>query len=118
MGLKVGIFEDDKELADFLKELLEENGFAVSLHYGLKEDSWQKSDVVLGDFRNQIVNFETLRQMCVKSSIPLIAISGAETTYTPQLIKPFSMAEMQAAILQQMIATPRPSAKLAARKSS
>lgn len=118
MGLKVGIFEDDKELADFLKELLEENGFSVNLHYGLKEEAWKSSDVVLGDFRNQIVNFETLRLSCVQSGIPLIAISGAETTYTPQLIKPFSMAEMQAAILQQMIATPKPNSKTAVRKSS
>jgi DNA-binding response OmpR family regulator len=117
MGLKVGIFEDDKELADFLKELLEENGFSVSLHYGLKENSWRNSDVVLGDFRNEIVNFETLRVSCVQLGIPLIAISGAETTYTPQLLKPFTIAEMQAAILQQMIATPR-NAKSNARKSS
>lgn len=118
MSLKVGIFEDDKELADFLKELLDEHGFEIRVYYSLKESSWESSDVILGDFRNKIVNFETLRILCAEARVPLIAISGDETTYQPQLLKPFTIAELQAAILHQMIAVPRRADRVAARKSS
>lgn len=117
MGLKVGIFEDDKDLADFLKEVLEEHGFEVALYYGLKDKAWQSSDVVMGDFKNKIVNFESLRQSCLEAGVPLVAISGDETTYSPQLLKPFSIAEMQATILQQMMTNPKSSSKIAARKA-
>lgn len=116
MSLKVGIFEDDKELADFLKILLEKNGFDVKLHYSLKENSWTTMDVILGDFRNKIVEFETLRLSCIQAKVPLIAISGAETTYSPQLIKPFTIDEMQSVILQQMMANRQSISKSSNRK--
>ncbi len=117
MSLKVGIFEDDKELADFLKDLLEENGFDVKLHYSLKENSWTTMDVILGDFRNKLVEFETLRLRCVEAKVPLIAISGADTTYSPQLLKPFTIDEMQAVILQQMMANRNSNSKSGNRKA-
>lgn len=103
MSLKITIFEDDIDVAELLKEMMESHNFQVNLSYNLKETAWTDSDVVLGDFRNKIVDFDLLKNECNKHGIPLIAISGADTTYSPQLLKPFLMEDLQAAILQSLM---------------
>lgn len=103
MSLKVAIFEDDKDLADLLKEMMEEKDFQVTNYYSMKDPSWTKADIVLADFRNKIVAFKSLVAECQKNGTPIIAISGAETGFKPQLLKPFSIDEMQAVILEQMM---------------
>lgn len=103
MSLKITIFEDDKDLADTLKEMLENHHFAVDNCYGLRDPSWHQSDIVLADFRNKIVAFEALSAECKKFGIPLIAISGAETNFKPQLLKPFTIEELESAILEEMM---------------
>ena len=103
MSLKVAIFEDDKDLADLLKEMMEEKDFVVTNFYSMKDSAWLKSDVVLADFRNQIVPFAAVVADCQKNGIPVIAISGGETGFKPQVLKPFSIEEMQAVILEQMM---------------
>lgn len=103
MGLKVVIFEDDKDFADFIKELMEISHFEVINCYSLKKNDWHDADVVLGDFRNKIVPFESLRLQCQQLDIPLIAISGSDTSYTPQVLKPFQMEELQSVILDELM---------------
>lgn len=103
MSLKVAIFEDDKDVADLLKEMMEMKDFTVSSFYNIKDKQWLDSDVILGDYRNKIVPFEALRAECNKKGIPLIAISGADTEFSPQLIKPFSIEELQAIILDTLM---------------
>lgn len=103
MGLKVAIFEDDKDVADLLKEMMETRDFQVNTYYSLKDISWNSNDVVLGDYRNKIVSFSSLQDECAKKNIPLVAISGTDTEYTPQLIKPFSIEELQAVILDTLM---------------
>lgn len=94
---------DDLDVAELLKEMMESHNFEVGLSYNLKEEAWKDSDVILGDFRNKIVDFDLLKNECNKVGIPLIAISGAETTHNPQLLKPFLMEDLQAAILQSLM---------------
>lgn len=103
MSLKVAIFEDDKDVADLLKEMMEMKDFTVSSFYNIKDKQWSDYDVILGDYRNKIVPFEALRVECNKKGIPLIAISGADTEFSPQLIKPFSIEELQAIILDTLM---------------
>lgn len=103
MSLKVAIFEDDKDVADLLKEMMETKDFQVTSFYNLKDNGWQTCDVILGDYRNKIVSFKTLQTECQKKGIPLIAISGAETEYSPQLIKPFAIEDLQAVILDTLM---------------
>lgn len=105
MSLKVAIFEDDKDVADLLKEMMETRDFEVTSYYNLKDAGWQSCDVILGDYRNKIVSFKALLNECNKKSIPLIAISGAETEYIPQLIKPFAIEDLQAVILDTLMKT-------------
>lgn len=102
MSLKVAIFEDDKDVADLLKEMMETRDFQVTSYYNIKDAGWQQCDVILGDYRNKIVSFNTLAAESQKKGIPLIAISGAETEYSPQLIKPFAIEDLQAVILETM----------------
>lgn len=103
MSLKVAIFEDDKDVADLLKEMMEMKDFTVTSYYNLKDKQWGDCDVILGDYRNKIVSFDSLKLECHKKGIPLIAISGADTEFSPQLIKPFSIEELQAIILDTLM---------------
>lgn len=103
MSITVAIFEDDKDLADILQERMELRKFKVLSCYNLNESAWKKSDIVLGDFRNKIVSFSPLAQECKKLGIPIIAISGADTGFTPELLKPFTIEELEAAILKEMM---------------
>lgn len=103
MSLKVAIFEDDKDVADLLKEMMEMKDFSVANYYNLKDKHWTECDIILGDYRNKIVPFEALKLECHKKGIPLIAISGADTEFSPQLIKPFSIEELQAIILDTLM---------------
>jgi len=102
MSLRVAIFEDDKDLADILKMRMESSNFTVTEVFSLKEMYWDTTDIVLGDFRNKIVSFTELSKECKKNGIPLIAISGAETNHKPQLLKPFTIEELQAIIIDTM----------------
>jgi DNA-binding NtrC family response regulator len=112
MSLAVAIFEDDKDVADLLKEMMESHDFVVTNYYSLHDRAWMSADVVLGDYRNKIVSFQKLFEECEKHNVPLIAISGAETQYRPQLIKPFSLEELQATILETMMkANKKPESK-------
>ena len=103
MSMKVAIFEDDNDVAQIISEMLEIKDYKVTSYYNFKDSGWQKSDIVLGDFRNRLVQFEQLKQECKKHGIPLIAISGMETTFRPQLLKPFSPEELQGLILETLI---------------
>ncbi len=103
MGLKVAIFEDDKDVADLLKEMMETKNYEVATFYNLKDMNWQNCDIVLGDYRNKIVAFKTLQSECSKRNVPLVAISGAETDYLPQLIKPFSIEDLQTTVLETLV---------------
>lgn len=105
MALKVTIFEDNKDLADAMKDDMERKGFEVSCIYNLDSKEWMKSDVILADFRNEIVKFSSLKEICKKKSIPIIAISGAETGFRPQVLKPFTVEQLQSAILSAMMAS-------------
>ncbi len=103
MGLKVVIFEDDKDFADFIKDLMERSHFDVINCYNLKNSNWKDADIVLGDFRNKIVPFKTLQIECESLDIPLIAISGSDTDYSPQLLKPFQLEDLQSLILNELM---------------
>ncbi len=100
MSLKVAIFEDDQDVAELLVEMMELKNFQVKSFYNLAEVGWQQSDVILGDYRNKIVSFHTLDKECKKLNVPLIAISGAETEFTPQLIKPFAIEDLELIIFE------------------
>lgn len=106
MSLKVCIFEDDIDVAELLKDMLEEKHFEVQQIYKISDSHWQDSDVILGDYRNKIVQFELLKKECIDLGIPLIAISGAETKHKPQLLKPFLIEDLQSAILQAIMENP------------
>lgn len=103
MSVKVAIFEDDKDVAELLMEMMESKDFKVTNFYNLLDVGWQTADIILGDYRNKIVSFKSLQSECGKRKIPLIAISGADTDFSPQLIKPFSIEELQETILQTLI---------------
>lgn len=103
MSLKVAIFEDDIDVAELLKEMLESKDFTVTNFYNLKDIGWENSDIVLGDFKNKIVSFKSVQSECSKRNIPLIAISGADTDYVPQLIKPFSIEDLHATVLETLM---------------
>ncbi len=103
MALKISIFEDNKDLVDSLKEFLEEDHFTVITCFNLNSPEWKDSDVVIGDFRNAIVGFDSLKKECTSMNIPLLAISGAETNHDPQLLKPFTVEELKNAIFKTMI---------------
>ena len=103
MSLKVVIFEDDKDFADFMKDLMEKSHFEVLNCYTLKKNDWHDADVILGDYRNKIVPFANLQIECESKGIPLIAISGDDTNYIPQLIKPFGMEDLQSTILKELM---------------
>jgi DNA-binding NtrC family response regulator len=111
MSLKVAIFEDDKDVADLLTEMMQTRDFEVNSFYNLKDSGWHSCDVILGDYRNKIVSFNTLMAECGKKGIPLIAISGAETEYSPQLIKPFSIEDLQTVILETLSKSKKPTGK-------
>lgn len=100
MALRVAIFEDDKDLADVLKEAMDHSGYDVRNLYSLKTDQWSDCDIVLADFRNNIVLFKDIVTTMSKFNIPVLAISGAETGFSPQLVKPFTLEELEAKILK------------------
>ena len=83
--------------------MMEMKDFSVSSFYSLKDKNWSDCDIILGDYRNKIVSFDSLKSECRKKGIPLIAISGADTEFVPQLIKPFSIEELQAIILDTLM---------------
>ena len=103
MSLKVAIFEDDKDLADALKEMLTLQAFETVTCYNIREPHWREVDVVVADFRNKIVSFKELRQECATEGLPLIAISGAETDHAFQLLKPFTTDELKKTIFQSLV---------------
>jgi DNA-binding response OmpR family regulator len=103
MGLKVVIFEDDKDVADIIKDMMEKNHFEVVNCYNISKKDWHDADVVLGDFRNKIVDFNLLKKECYSRDIPLIAISGYETDFRPQLLKPFHIEEVQSMIMNELM---------------
>lgn len=103
MPLKIAIFEDDLELAELMKEILEHYRFEVSCHFSLAKDAWKSADVVLGDFRNKIVSFQELCENCQDAGIPVIAVSGSETGHSPQVLKPFRIETLKKTILQALI---------------
>ncbi len=107
MSVQIAMFEDDKDLADILQERLSGRNFVVNSYYSLVHKEWKKSDLVLADFRNKIVSFEELRRECTANGIPMIAISGMETGFVPQLIKPFTIEELESAILNQLMHSKR-----------
>lgn len=104
MALKVGLFEDDTDLADDLKRDLSAKGFNVSCVFSLESSDWQQNEIILADYRNRLVPFEKLRAICEKKNIPLIVISGAECNYRPQVLKPFTVDQLQRAIMSEMMA--------------
>lgn len=103
MSLKITIFEDDKDLADSLKELMSFHNFEVLTCFKIAGTEWREADVVIGDFRNKIVSFSSLREECASEGIPLIAISGADTGYHPQLLKPFTTEDLKSAIYESLV---------------
>ena len=103
MSLKVVIFEDDKDVADIIKDMMEKNHFEVVNSYNINKKDWHDADVVLGDFRNKIVDFNLLKKECDEREIPLIAISGYETNFRPQLLKPFFIEDIQAMIMSELM---------------
>jgi DNA-binding NtrC family response regulator len=103
MSLRVAIFEDDKDIADILKERLESLNFEVETVYSLEDEGWREVDIVLADFRNRIVAFQSLIEECAPLELPVIAISGAETSYRPQLLKPFTIEDLQSLIMKTLM---------------
>lgn len=101
-GLKIAIFEDDKDVAELLIEMMETRGFQGASYYNIKDSEWTTCDLVLGDYRNKIVPFKTVATECLKKGLPLIAISGDETEYPLQIIKPFTIDDLQALILETL----------------
>lgn len=100
MALTVVIFEDDKELADLLKEMMDMKGYDVHNLYSLKKKEWLDADIVLADYRNKIVSFQDVVKAMSQDSIPVLAISGMETGFSPQLVKPFTIEELESKILK------------------
>ncbi len=103
MSLKIALFEDDKDLADTLRDLMEVNGFQLETFYKIDDPAWRSVDAVVGDFRNKLVSFSLLKKECDAEGIPLVAISGAETGYDPQLLKPFDTEDLKNAIFRSMV---------------
>lgn len=104
MSLHIAIFEDDKDLADHLQELLEDLNYDVTVLYKLDpKANWKKVDVILADYRNQIVRFGDVVKLGQEKNVPVIAISGGDMDYKPCLQKPFSIEEMQSVIVKAMM---------------
>ena len=104
MALRVAIFEDDKDLADLLKEIMDQKGYDVVTLYSLKKSDWPDLDIVLADFRNKLVAFQDIVKSMKEVGIPVIAMSGADTGFSPELIKPFSIDELESKILETISA--------------
>lgn len=100
MSIKVVIFEDDQEIIEMFKDLLEEADYKVYTCVNIDDPKWKDADVVLGDYRNTIVKFKDVKNFCSKLDIPLIAISGGEMDFDPQLRKPFHFEDLQSMIFQ------------------
>ncbi|GIL17918.1 MAG: hypothetical protein FMNOHCHN_03628 [Ignavibacteriaceae bacterium] len=98
MPLKVVIFEDDQDIIEMFKELLEDADYKVYSCTDINDPKWQDADVVLGDYRNTVVKFNEVKKACSKLHIPLIAISGGSMDFEPQLNKPFHFEDLQSAI--------------------
>ncbi len=100
MSARIAIFEDDKDLAVHLKELLESMDYQVTVFLTLKKVPWEDIDVIFGDYRNNLVSFKDLIKISRENDIPLIAISGGDMDYSPSLSKPFLIEEMEALIMK------------------
>ena len=104
MSLHIGIFEDDKDLADHLQELMVDLNYEVTVFYKIDpKQNWKDVDVILADYRNNIVRFENVVKLGLEKKVPVIAISGGNMDYKPCLQKPFSIEEMQAVIVKAMM---------------
>jgi len=103
MSLKVGIFEDDQEVAEVIADMIAAKDFSAISFYSFKGDEWKNCDIILGDYRNKIIPFSQLIKECQKNNIPLIAISGGDMDYKPQLIKPFGIDELQSLIFETLM---------------
>jgi len=99
--IHVAIFEDDEDLAYYFQELLEMLNYNVSIHYS-KESfhnfGWDNVAIILADYRNHLVHFADVRKEAKERGIPLIAISGGDMDFRPNLQKPFTVEEIQVAI--------------------
>jgi DNA-binding NtrC family response regulator len=95
MKLRIAIFEDDQDLLELLIEMLQSNKYSVVSLMTLKNVDWENIDIVLGDYRNTIVNFNQLSEEAGRHGVPLIAISGGDMNYPYQLSKPFTIEELE-----------------------
>ncbi len=107
MAIKVVFFEDDFELGELFKESMDSSGFTTIPCVDLKSPDLLEADIVIGDYRNEIVSFQALKSFCKKNKIPLIAISGGEMDYHPQMRKPFLMEDLQAMIFRVLRESPK-----------
>jgi hypothetical protein len=95
--------------------MLQGHHFAASTAYRLDDADWRTCDVVVADYRNTLVSFEDLRRECEAIQIPLVAISGGEMDYEPQLLKPFTTDELEKVIFAALV---RHRERFGARKTS
>lgn len=102
MKLRIAIFEDDRDLADLLEELLESNKYSVNSFLTLKNINWGEIDLCLGDYRNTLVPFKELSALTESHGVPLIAISGGDMDYPHQLSKPFSIEELESLMFKML----------------
>jgi hypothetical protein len=100
MAVKIVFFEDDFELGALFKESMDASGFLTVPCVDLHSKELLDADIVIGDYRNEIVAFKALEALCRKNKIPLIAISGGEMDYHPQMLKPFLMEDLQGLIFK------------------
>lgn len=77
---------------------MDSSGFTTIPCVDLKSPDLLEADIVIGDYRNEIVSFQALKSFCKKNGIPLVAISGGDMDYHPQMRKPFLMEDLQAII--------------------
>ena len=107
MAIKLVIFEDDHDLMDLFREMLSDSGYEVSLSANLTDEALLKADLFLGDYRNRIVPFPEVVSFSKKHGIPLIAISGGDMDYEPQIRKPFHLDELEALIFNTLKNAPK-----------
>ena len=100
MAVKVVFFEDDFELGALFKESMDASGFLTVPCVDLRSKELLDADIAIGDYRNEIVPFRALEAICKKNKIPLIAISGGDMDYHPQMRKPFLMEDLQGLIFK------------------
>ncbi|MBL7669239.1 MAG: hypothetical protein JNM39_02025 [Bdellovibrionaceae bacterium] len=106
MAVKVIFFEDDFELGALFKQSMDNAGFLTVPCVDLRSKDLLDADIAIGDYRNEIVSFRALEAVCKKNKIPLIAISGGDMDYHPQMRKPFLMEDLQGLIFKVLRDSP------------